>query len=424
MVNIQCTSFSIQHAQQLKANTQWTQSTSRYLIQCYLWRILGIHKIFVILPTNDTHKTLEIELNSSPDSTDSSLSRTLIRNMSNYHSQKPEDMVGEGFHPTEGNIDPRLLTPVHEWNQRSQPSEQLDYQPAESSPISFHDPDMSVGSSPARNAFVPQQTYQPSGINTIYIPPTSSAGGSNLGNIVDPTAPTFSQAGQTFYQPAPTSGQNVPKFGQIGPNFGQGAPSSGQTAPIAGQPANPYNLHFLNSAQAQANMPADIWTCPRNDATWPSSLAEREAWVEKLLDAICNVHNVEDRADNAFKASWFDPTTGVYSNSFSMEDKEDVAWKIVELAVNLHGRDSSVLHSLDQETLWKHARATQDWTFKERMERIVQLLTRSKSRCEMLLSDTGFHAVVGNPAAMLSALVINSKENDQRQAHLTSANPN
>ncbi|OAL57365.1 hypothetical protein IQ07DRAFT_638703 [Pyrenochaeta sp. DS3sAY3a] len=365
--------------------------------------------------------------------------------MSNGHYQEPKDMAGEGSHQTEVPIDPRLLAPVQEWNQQCQPTEQLDNHAAESSPISFGDPDMGVNSRPAGNTSVPQPTYHPLGISSTYLPPTSSAGVSNLGNIFNPTAPAFVQNAQTFYQPAPTFGQaapstaqiapaygqnapaygqNVPAYGQNVPAYGQVAPNFGQAAPTAVQMTHQHNLNYANSAQALAHLPTDIWTCPSNDATLPSSQAEREAWVEKLVDAICNVQNVEDKVDNSFKVSWFDPTTGVLSNHYSMEDKEEVAWKILDLAVNLHGYNSSVLHSLDQETLWKHAKATQTWTFKERMDRIIQLLTRSKGRCEMLLDDTGFHAVVGNPAAMLSALVMNTKENDRRQTNLTNSRAN
>lgn len=91
-----------------------------------------------------------------------------------------------------------------------------------------------------------------------------------------------------------------------------------------------------------------------------------------------------------------------------------IAWDIFALAEGLHCTGSSVLVSFDKK-FWKKAAQTQAWTFAERMEKIVELLSRSKSPCEKLFAGGGLQAIVAMPEVLLQSTRVNVVHNVKRQ---------
>jgi hypothetical protein len=156
--------------------------------------------------------------------------------------------------------------------------------------------------------------------------------------------------------------------------------------------------------------PARDWCPTQLDATIPTIDIQRQEWVLKLVNAINNTTNVYDKRSNAFKKHWEAPY-------YSAADKEMVAWDILDLVEPLHRTGPTVLTSFDK-NFWAKANVTRDWTFEHRMNKIVELLTCSKARCEKMLANKGFQVVVANSEILLTTTAGNSVHNGKRQITL------
>jgi hypothetical protein len=132
--------------------------------------------------------------------------------------------------------------------------------------------------------------------------------------------------------------------------------------------------------------------------------------VLKLVNAITNTTNIYDKPSNAYKKHWEAPF-------YSTADKEMVSWDILGLVESLHRIGPTVLSSFD-EGFWAKANVTRDWTFEQRMNKIVELLTCSKARCEKMLANKGFQIVVANPETVYTSTAGNSFNNRKRQTTL------
>jgi hypothetical protein len=193
-----------------------------------------------------------------------------------------------------------------------------------------------------------------------------------------------------------------------------------QDAQIPTPVSHPSNL-YSSLEQAIADIPPPNWNCPLNDLTIPATDSDRQQWVLKLLKAINNVTNVNDKQGAGFKKRWYDPITGP-SNYYLPLDKELLCWDILDLAEQMHRTGPSVLLSFDQ-GFSENARKTCDWTFERRMEKIVELLAFSKARCEKLLGGGSVQLVVANPTVLLFATMREVKQNGKRQAILEAGRP-
>ncbi|KAF2029451.1 hypothetical protein EK21DRAFT_112826 [Setomelanomma holmii] len=171
-------------------------------------------------------------------------------------------------------------------------------------------------------------------------------------------------------------------------------------------------LHFGDLPDAaNAAQPLRHWTAPTVDATLPTSDLERRQWVVKLVDALNNATNVFD-APSRITKRWL--SSPPYYTDMA---KELVAWKILGLTEAVQTKGSSALISFDT-TFWKNAAKSRAWTFVERMNKIIELLTCSKARCEKLLAGLGLQLVIANSDVVLRTTKDNGKQNYRRQAIL------
>jgi hypothetical protein len=174
-----------------------------------------------------------------------------------------------------------------------------------------------------------------------------------------------------------------------------------------------HSLQFWNLSIAISTIPSRVWSSPSSDPSIPRDDAGRQYWVLKLLNAINNTIYVYDARGQIFQKRW-NLTVDPPSDHYSAADKEMVAWDILVLTESLHRKGPSVLLSFDKE-FWNKATKTESWTFAERMNKIVELLSFSKSRCEKVLGGTGVQTVVANPEILIKTTKGNLRQNGKRQ---------
>lgn len=173
-------------------------------------------------------------------------------------------------------------------------------------------------------------------------------------------------------------------------------------------------LLFSSLAEAQANIAARGWRSPSPDDSIPTTNAQRQQIVLRLLAAISSIDDVYDKQQGTnFRKRWLSQLNGalVY---YQDADKEQIAWDILSLAESLHVHGPSVFTSFDT-VFWRQTTGTRDWTFAFRMNKIVELLTMSKARCEKLLAGLSLQTVVGHPAYLIRMTKGNGKQNGKRQ---------
>lgn len=246
----------------------------------------------------------------------------------------------------------------------------------------------------------------------------TSLSGKILMNQRNNSGATFSDPLQSPYSVLTTMMSNG-KYNQIRPQYDHSQNIASSCAvqkkgESRTQQAN--GLLFTSLEEAVAAIPLPTWQCPANDNTIPSTDEARQEWVTKLLNAMNNVKDVNDKQGLVFKKHWFDSSRGT-SDFYSVIDKEIICWDILDLAERLHRQGPHVLNSFDP-TFWVQAAKTRGWTFQKRIQSIVDLLMYSKSRCEKLLGGAGLQPVVTNPIGLKSATKGNLKQNRKRQALL------
>ncbi len=261
--------------------------------------------------------------------------------------------------------------------------------------------------------------FQDSGYGSAYseggVPPVSPYSARDA----SPTVPDINvqpPSGHGF-QLQPPSGHGF----QSQPPSGHGfqplsVPSSLQSVPPLQHTRGANGLYFLNYDDSKRAYPTPDWRCPRIDPTIPTTDAQRRGWVVRLVRAVNNVHNVHDKDGKVFEKRWYHPVTGP-SNFFSREAREMICWNILDMTERLHHQGPGVLKSLDP-VFWKQAARSKDWTFQERMDHIIEILTVSKSRCDKLFAGFPMDAVVGHPQVLVQSTKGNAKQNKRRQDFL------
>ncbi|KAI4951979.1 hypothetical protein J4E91_003441 [Alternaria rosae] len=159
-------------------------------------------------------------------------------------------------------------------------------------------------------------------------------------------------------------------------------------------------------------MPSPDWSLPINDDTLPASNMHRQQWVQKLLDAVNNVKNIQGNKGKDFQKRWTDPVTGP-SNYYLFLDKLILCWKIEDIVERLHRVGPSLLHFFD-DNFWESAGQTRSWTFQCRMDRTIEMLTVSKTRCDSLLGGSSLQNIVANPEERAVATRLQAKQNAKR----------
>ncbi|KAF1846257.1 uncharacterized protein K460DRAFT_395710 [Cucurbitaria berberidis CBS 394.84] len=176
------------------------------------------------------------------------------------------------------------------------------------------------------------------------------------------------------------------------------------------QPRQANGVYFDNFNHGINALPP-FWRCPANDTSIPTTDDHRQYWAGRLLAGMNNLTDVFDKPSAAFRKHWFDPSW------YTAPHRESVCWEILAIAEGLHRSRPFALQTFDPQ-FWKQTFKTRDWTFSQRMEKIITLLTYSKARCERLLGGMSMHHVVGNPVTLLSSTRGNAKQNRRRQDFL------
>ncbi|RAR02633.1 hypothetical protein DDE82_005721 [Stemphylium lycopersici] len=180
---------------------------------------------------------------------------------------------------------------------------------------------------------------------------------------------------------------------------------------------------FTSFAQAKACIPAKDWRCPASDATLPSTPRARQDYVNQLLSALNNTQNTLDTSGLTFTKRWSSTGTGTSTTSpspnhppyYNPHSKESLCWLILSLAERLHTSGPSTAFTSLDTAFWADAKRTREWSFRERIVRIAELLASSKSKCDALLGGGGLQLLVANPEERLRAAVADGRGNGKKR---------
>lgn len=137
------------------------------------------------------------------------------------------------------------------------------------------------------------------------------------------------------------------------------------------------------------------WTPKANDTTIPTTPDAIQAHVEELSQAMCKTEYAVDSVENnAFKGRWIPGPAG--KMFYSKEKIVNRCWQVVLLAIKLHTDGPSALQCFDEQYA-KLFKATEKWSFKERMDTMARLLLTRKSRCDFVMKAENLDAFVGAP---------------------------
>jgi hypothetical protein len=296
------------------------------------------------------------------------------------------------------------------------------YQPYGGQPgMRQYQQDQPAFGSPYENAAHGQESQlRPQPNNAVYNPymTGNNSGSGTFNNNVSYNAPQSNSqnwqafpGGQTILNAPSAYGPKL--FGQQGHATALQQQSNAQPAAPTVHPANMYKTF----EEAVADISPPSWNCLQNDNTIPVTEADSQQWVLRLKAAVNNTTNVHDDTDSAsFKKRWHDPITGP-STYYPEMDRELLCWQIHILAEDMHRIGPSVLLSFDP-TFWENAEKTKTWTFQERMNEIIDLLTHYKSRVDTLMGGGSIQTVVAHPRDLLILAQGDKKANNKRQAQL------
>jgi len=95
--------------------------------------------------------------------------------------------------------------------------------------------------------------------------------------------------------------------------------------------------------------------------------------------------------------------------------------KLVDLAIELHTHGPAVFRCYDPNQNAKYKAGFKRMTFAQRIDKIVELLLRSKSRVNDLMKHKGMDDVVGFPDELIKDSVRDHEHNNKRADNLTLA---
>ncbi|KAJ4991151.1 hypothetical protein SVAN01_03279 [Stagonosporopsis vannaccii] len=175
-------------------------------------------------------------------------------------------------------------------------------------------------------------------------------------------------------------------------------------------------LFFTNTQEAESVNKITYWEPPANDNTIPTTQAEREAWVVKLLVAIRNnegcLKTNNDKDSSAFVRRW-----GNDAGYYSTTALEATAWKLEQLGLDVH--QQGWLDAIPEPKLREDIYYSMCFTFEERMNLVIKVLEISKPTCEDLLKGNRFHEIVGCPQVVFERVIGNNKSNNHKSKLLS-----
>lgn len=160
---------------------------------------------------------------------------------------------------------------------------------------------------------------------------------------------------------------------------------------------------------------SNIWQPIPNDASMPYSPEHQQFYTRKLLAAIISTSQSEDRMCNAMRVRWaYISSYSPSSSAFLLSTLEHLAWRLLSFAIALHTHGSSALSSHSR-ILLLNAYKERTLSFEQRIQKVCEVLARSKSRCEKLLGGLHAQFVVACPETCRARIRNNGKQNGNRQ---------
>lgn len=154
----------------------------------------------------------------------------------------------------------------------------------------------------------------------------------------------------------------------------------------------------------------NTWEPPRGDNTIPTSDEQMKAIVTDLVFAMSSTEFAADsEANNAWKARWL-PGQLFYG-------REKIVlrcWQLAETARKLHQEGPSALQCFDSKFATVEFAKTKSWTFQERIDVMVNLLSTRKSRCDALMKGDQIDVFVGAPGKLLKTATANAPNNAKK----------
>ncbi|KAF2186563.1 hypothetical protein K469DRAFT_487645, partial [Zopfia rhizophila CBS 207.26] len=153
---------------------------------------------------------------------------------------------------------------------------------------------------------------------------------------------------------------------------------------------------------------------PSDDDTIPDTAEAEREYVRELFTAMYNTEGALEKTNSSrFKYRW---SSGAESTFYKPWDVEKCCWRILKRAIELHtvGFNWPIFDL----ALQKKIRSSRDYTFKERMRIIIDLLKISKKTCETVLKMEKMDSFVGAPKCYYDRVRMNVKNNDKKEQAL------
>lgn len=161
---------------------------------------------------------------------------------------------------------------------------------------------------------------------------------------------------------------------------------------------------------------------PSVDDTLPSTEAARTTFVAQLVDAMRDVRQAEDAVSPTvdFWYVWLKPSLeGKYS--YNEHDMEWICRKLVSTAEGLHHHGLGATEIFCPRAIQK-AQAAKEMTFKERIDKLADLMRKSKARCNNFMLNNTLEDTVALIDLKISDQVSNGNNNRTRSMKLVHSN--
>lgn len=217
----------------------------------------------------------------------------------------------------------------------------------------------------------------------------------------------------------------------------KGAPDAGAFAGYTPLP-NEHGMYFDDDIHV-SQAPDGLQWPPRDDPSLPTDSSSRRQVVKELLAAMNDVSSMKDQIGDIIVRRWLpedylareeekgeladDDEWLAYKASavdkfYKPWMKEKVCWEVATVLEKLYREGTHFVNILDPGLL-EEATKTREQTFLERKEKLIDLLTHFKSRCDKLLRGTCTHEYVLVINKIVKESNANKINNDRRQKDLT-----
>ncbi|KAF2748346.1 hypothetical protein M011DRAFT_457682 [Sporormia fimetaria CBS 119925] len=212
---------------------------------------------------------------------------------------------------------------------------------------------------------------------------------------------TLPQPEEVYPHDQPTPKTSTGQDGQVDGNDQAG---NAQQGPV---PVIHVELQFRNIAEVDYNdHVTGLFPSSPNDASIPASDYDKQEAVKNLVRAIRHTVDVVDKTHTSkFKNRW-----GPDAEYYSLQQFEKLAWRILHSMIDLH--INGWHYSVYDKGTEKDIKKTKDWTFAERLDKMVVLLTHCKRTCEDMLRGDRLMTIIGRPQKIEGRVKDNVENNE------------